>query len=128
MLNRKSKKRIITFLFIFIIGGMALQINHFMGTAEAQSGNNWYVGKGVKPNTYYTYLIKNEDVNQGQPFTMSLYFKDFNATGKFWNVPTYVVDQGQVFNGTLHLSDLDMTALGSSQLPSEMAKYRGGYA
>lgn len=107
---------------------MALQINHFMGTAEAQSGNNWYVGKGVKPNTYYTYLIKNEDVNQGQPFTMSLYFKDFNATGKFWNVPTYVVDQGQVFNGTLHLSDLDMTALGSSQLPSEMAKYRGGYA
>ena len=47
MLNQKSKKKIITFLFIFILGGMVLQINLFMRTADAQSGNNWYVGKGV---------------------------------------------------------------------------------
>ncbi len=30
-----------------------------------------------------------------------------------------VVDQGQVFNGTFHLSDLDMTALGSLQFPQK---------
>ena len=45
-----------------------------------------------------------------------------------WNAPTYVVYKGQVFNGTFHLSDLDMTALGSSQFSSEMAPYRGAYA
>ena len=127
MLYKKSEKKIIAFFLIFTLATMALQTNHFLGTANAQS-DAWYVGKGVKPNTYYTYLIKNEDVNQGQPFVMSIYFKDYNATGKYWNAPTYVVDKGQVFNGTLHLSDLDMTALGSSQLPTEMAKYRGGYA
>ena len=31
--------------------------------------------------------------------------------------PTFVVDQGKVINGTLHLSDLDLTALGSSPIP-----------
>jgi hypothetical protein len=127
MLNKKSEKKIIAFFLIFTLGTMTLQVNQFMGTANAQS-DAWYVGKGVKPNTYYTYLIKNEDVNQGQPFVMSIYFKDYNATGKYWNAPTYVVDKGQVFNGTLHLSDLDMTALGSSQLSTGMAMYRGGYA
>ena len=128
MLHKKSEKKIIAFFLIFTLGTMALQVNQFMGSANAQSDNNWYVGKGVKPNTYYTYQIQNEDVNQGQPFVMTIYFKDYNATGKYWNAPTYVVDKGQVFNGTLHLSDLDMTALGSSPIPPDMAKYRGGYA
>jgi hypothetical protein len=128
MLHKKSEKKIIAFFLIFTLGTMALQINHFMGTVNAQSDNSWYVGKGVKPNTYYTYQIQNEDVNQGQPFTMTLYFKDHNDTGQYWNVPTFVVDRGQVFKGTLHLSDLDMTALGSSPIPQNMSKYRGGYA
>ena len=100
MLHKKSEKKIIVFFLIFTLGTMALQLNHFMGTVNAQSDNNWYVGKGVKPNTYYTYTIQNEDVNQGQPFTMTLYFKDYNATGQYWNVPTFVVDKGQVLNGT----------------------------
>ena len=127
MLKQNSQKKIIAFLLIFTIGTAALQINQFFGNVYAQS-NIWYVGKGVKPDSYYTYEIRNADVNQGQPFTMTLYFKDYNATGKYWNVPTYVVNNGQVVNGTLHLSDLDMTALGSSNVSSAMAPYRGGYA
>jgi hypothetical protein len=127
MLNQNSKKKIVAFLIIFTIGTTALQINQFFGNVYAQS-NLWYVGKGVKPDSYYTYQIQNADVNQGQPFTMTLYFKDYNATGKYWVVPTYVVNNGQVLNGTLHLSDLDMTALGSSNVSSDFAPYRGGYA
>jgi hypothetical protein len=128
ILNKKSEKRIIAFFLVFILGMMALQVNHFIGTVYAQSDDRWYVGKGVKPDTYYTYEIKRADTNQGQPFLMTIYFKDHNTTGKFWNAPTFVVDQGKVYNGTFHLSDLDLTALGSSQIPANMSKYRGAYA
>jgi hypothetical protein len=96
--------------------------------ADAQQNNNWYVGKGVKENTYYTYKIQDHDTNQGQPFTMTIYFKDYNETGKYWIAPVFIVDRGRVLNGTFHLSDLDLTALGSSVIPSEMSPYRSAYA
>ncbi|MGN6709680.1 MAG: hypothetical protein ACTHKF_10075, partial [Candidatus Nitrosocosmicus sp.] len=64
MLKQNSQKKIIAFLLIFTIGTAALQINQFFGNVYAQS-NIWYVGKGVKPDTYYTYQIQNADVNQG---------------------------------------------------------------
>lgn len=128
MLHKNSQKRIVAFFLIFTLGTMVLQLTHFVGTANAQDDNMWYVGKGVKPNTYYTYTIKNEDVNEGQPWTITLYFKNHNDTGQYWNVPTFVVYNGQVFQGIFHLSDLDMTALGSSPIPQTMSKYRGGYA
>ncbi|MBA3750399.1 MAG: hypothetical protein H0X03_05810, partial [Nitrosopumilus sp.] len=128
ILKKKLGKKIIAFFLVFILGMTALQINHFIGTVHAQSDDTWYVGKGVKPDTYYTYEIKRADTNQGQPFLMTIFFKDYNATGKYWNAPTFVVDQGTVYNGTFHLSDLDLTALGSSPIPPEMSKYRGAYA
>ena len=127
MLSNKFNKQIIAFLLIFILGTMTLQINQFVGIVHGQS-NAWYVGKGVKPDTYYTYEVTSADINQGQPFTMTIYFKDYNATGKYWVAPTFVIYKGQVFNGTFHLSDLDMTALGSSNVSSSMAPYRGAYA
>ena len=96
--------------------------------ANAQQSDMWYVGKGAKENTYYTYKIQDHDTNQGQPFTMTVYFKDFNETGKYWIAPVFVVDKGRVLNGTFHLSDLDLTALGSSVIPKEMSPYRSAYA
>jgi len=59
---------------------------------------------------------------------MTIYFKENNDTGKYWVAPTYVVDNGKVINGTLYLSNLDLTALGTSPIPPEMNKYRGAYA
>ena len=58
---------------------------------------------------------------------MTIYFKNFNATGHYWDAPTFVVDRGNVINGTFHLSDLDLTALGSSIIPKEMLPYKGAY-
>ena len=127
MNRKKLANKITVFFLIGMLGASAMQINQFVGMAFAQA-DNWYVGKGVKPDTYYTYEIKNADTNQGQPFTMTIYFKDYNETGKYWVAPTFVVDQGKVINGTLYLSDLDMTALGSSPIPKEMSEYRGAYA
>ena len=39
----------------------------------------------------------------------------------------FVVDKGKVINGTFHLSDLDLSVLGSSKIPSELSPYRSAY-
>lgn len=91
-------------------------------------GDAWYVGKGAKPDNYYTYEVQNLDTNQGRPFLMTIYFKEFDEANNYWIAPVYVVDQGNVINGTLHLSDLDMSALGSSDVPPELAPYRNAYS
>ena len=105
------------FLFVSNING-----------AHAQTDNNWFVGKGAQENTYYTYKIQHHDVNQGRPFFMTIYLKEFNEEGQYWIAPAFIVDQGKVINGTFHLSALDMSALGSSDTPAEMAPYRSGYS
>jgi hypothetical protein len=104
-----------------------ISLNYIGSIKNAYAQNNWYLGKGVQPNTYYTYNIQEHDTKQGQPFTMTIYFKQFNTTGNYWVAPTYVLYQGQVYNGTLHLSDLDLTALGSSQIPPNMRDFISGY-
>ena len=93
----------------------------------AADDNNWYVGKGAKANMYVTYKIQHQDTNQGRPFLITIYFKEFNNTAHYWIAPVFVVDQGKVINGTFHLSDLDLTALGSSNIPTQMAPYRSAY-
>jgi hypothetical protein len=99
-----------------------------LNNAVAQGNNLWYVGDGAKKGMYLTYRIQDQDTNAGRPFDMTIYFKDHNNTGMYWIAPTFVVDEGRVINGTLHLSDLDSTALGSSQIPKEMNEYRSGYS
>ena len=89
--------------------------------------NTWYLGQGAKPGTYYTYNIQEHDTNQGQPYVMTIYFKNFNTTGNYWVAPTTVVFQGKVYNGTLHLSSLDLTPLGSSKIPVNMRDFVSGY-
>jgi hypothetical protein len=95
---------------------------------NAYADNTWYVGKGVQPNTYYTYQVQNGDTDNGQPFLITLYFKQYNSTGQYWVVPAYVVTQGEVFKGIFHLSDLDMSVLGTSQIPANMSKYASAYS
>ena len=99
-----------------------------LNNAVAQGNNLWYVGDGAKKGMYLTYKIQDQDTNAGRPFDMTIYFKEYNNTGKYWVAPTFVVDEGRVINGTFHLSDLDLTALGSSQIPQEMSKYRSAYS
>ncbi|MGH9983038.1 MAG: hypothetical protein ACRD8W_03680, partial [Nitrososphaeraceae archaeon] len=51
--------------------------------AYAQS-DSWFVGKGLEPNTYYTYEIREFDTNQGRPFLMTIYFKEFDSNNNVW--------------------------------------------
>ncbi len=114
---------------VILVSLLSLSIHISEGLrADAQQSDMWYVGKGAKENTYYTYKIQDGDTNQGQPFIMTIYFKDYNEAGKYWVAPVFIVDRGKVLNGTFHLSDLDLTALGSSDIPSEMSPYRSAYA
>lgn len=127
MIRRNNVKKLTVFFLITILGISTLQFSPLIQTTFGQS-ENWYVGKGAKADTYYTYEIRNADTNQGQPFTMTIYFKEYNSTGQYWIAPTYVVDSGNVINGTFYLSNLDLTALGTSPIPPEMNEYRGAYA
>jgi hypothetical protein len=89
--------------------------------------NNWYVGEGVTKDMYVKYRMSHFDTNNGREFTMTIYFKDQDDKGN-WIAPVFVEDQGKVLNGTFLLSPLDLTALGTSQIPPEMNKYRSAYA
>ena len=89
--------------------------------------NNWYVGEGVTKDMYVKYKMSHFDTNNGREFTMTIYFKDQDDKGN-WISPVFVEDQGKVINGTFLLSPLDLTALGTSQIPPEMTKYRSAYA
>ncbi len=127
--NSRGKVFALTILSISIsVALMNTPISVIYSGIVYGSGDNWYVGQGVKPNMYVTYKIQSHDTNQGQPFTMTIYFKEFNDTGRYWIAPVYVNDQGAIINGTFHLSDLDLTALGSSQIPPAMSPYRSAYA
>jgi hypothetical protein len=91
------------------------------------SDDNWYVGEGVKDNMYVTYRIQDYDTNNGAPYTMTIYFEKQDEDGD-WIAPAFVVDEGNVINGTLNLSSLDMSVLGKgTQIPDEMVPYVNGY-
>ena len=129
-----AKKNRLSFSFalvvVLIITAMMTKIT--MGSigiknAYAADDNNWFLGKGAKPNIYVTYKIYEHDTNEGQPFEMTIWFKQQDKTGN-WIAPVFVVDQGKVISGTFKLSALDLTALGTSILPKEMSPYRNAYA
>jgi hypothetical protein len=129
-----AKKNRLSFSFalvaVLIITAMMTKIT--MGSigiknAYAADDNNWFLGKGAKPNMYVTYKIYEHDTNEGQPFEMTIWFKQQDKT-RNWIAPVFVVDQGKVISGTFKLSALDLTALGTSILPKEMSPYRNAYA
>jgi len=116
-------------LVMFVLLSTVLIISQSkLNNALGQEDGRWYVGDGAKKDLYVTYKVQEQDTNAGRPFDLTIYFKEYNETGKYWVAPAFVVDQGRVLNGTLHLSDLDLTALGTSQIPPEMAKYRSAYS
>jgi hypothetical protein len=116
------------FMMFVLLSTVLLISQSNLNSAVAQGNDLWYVGDGAKKDMYVTYKVQDQDTNGGRPFDMTIYFKDYNDTGKYWNAPTFIVDEGRVINGTLHLSDLDLTALGSSQIPPEMNEYRSAYS
>ncbi len=113
----------------------AFGINHgssnspwtLLKSAYAQS-DVWYLGKGIKKDMYVTYTIQQMDTNNGRPFEMTIYFKDQDSNGN-WIAPAFVVDSGQVFNGTLKLSSISLSPLGGqgSNVPPNMSTYVGAY-
>jgi hypothetical protein len=93
--------------------------------AFAQGDNNWYPGEGVKQDTYVKYQIEDLDTNDGQPYVMTLYFKQQDQDGN-WIVPAVVETDTGVMNGTLKLSDT-MSPLAGGEVPKEMQEFVGGY-
>jgi hypothetical protein len=126
LMSRRFGLALVAILITTAITSIANTSGGIVKNAYGQS-NNWYVGKGVQPNTYYTYKIQT-DVDNGQPFLMTIYFKQFNSAGQYWIAPAYVVNsKGEVITGTLNLSDLDLSILGTSKVPDTMQPYLSAY-
>jgi hypothetical protein len=88
--------------------------------------NLWFVGEGVKKDMWVKYTIQQLDTVDGQPYNMTLWFKDQDSSGN-WMVPVTVEYQGRVLQGTLKLAG-NMAALGGGgQVPPDMNQYINGY-
>ena len=111
---------------ILISSAIAMAIDYNIIKKAYAADNNWYVGEGAKKGMYVKYNIRELDTNNGRPFEMTIYFKDKDEKGN-WIAPVFVVDEGRVISGTFRLSALDLTALGTSDIPPEMNKYRSAY-
>jgi hypothetical protein len=125
--DRQSKLNVLV-IAVFLVSTAAILALHTQLTTTAfAEDNNWYVGEGVTKDMYVKYTISHFDTNSGREFSLMIYFKEQDDKGN-WIAPVYVEDQGKVLNGTFLLSPLDLTALGTSQIPQEMGKYRSAYA
>lgn len=122
-ISNNFRRLILAAMLISSVTGVA--INYNIKNAYA-ADNNWYLGEGAKKGMYVKYNILDIDTNNGRPFDMTIYFKEKDDKGN-WIAPVFVVDEGRVIAGTFRLSALDLTALGTSEIPPEMAKYRSAY-
>jgi hypothetical protein len=96
--------------------------------AHAQGNDTWYVGEGTLQDTYVTYEIAEYQTNNRIPYTMTIYFQEFDEEDNVWIAPTYVVSQGRVMEGTLRLAGSNLFPLGGSEVPDDMDQYVSGYA
>lgn len=108
---------------VLVLGTLSVIFN---SGVFAQGDDLWYPGEGVKQDMYVKYRIQEYDTNDGQPYEMTLWFKE-QQDGD-WIVPTFVVDEGKVIQGTLKLSDSMGYLAGGSNVPPEMNDYIGGYS
>ena len=108
---------------VLVLGTLSVIFN---SGAFAQGDDLWYPGEGFKQDMYVKYRIQEYDTNDGQPYEMTLWFKEQHDGD--WIVPTFVVDEGKVIQGTLKLSDSMGYLAGGSNVPPEMNDYIGGYS
>jgi hypothetical protein len=125
--DRQSNLNVLVISVFLISAATILALHTQLSTTAFAQDNNWYVGEGVTKDMYVKYTVSHYDTNNGREFSMMIYFKEQDDKGN-WIAPVYVEDQGKVLNGTFILSPLDLTALGTSQIPPEMGKYRSAYA
>lgn len=96
-----------------------------LGSAYAQADDLWYPGEGVKQDMYLTYRIQEIDTADGDPFIMTMWFKE-QQNGD-WIVPTYVEFEGRVITGNMKLADNMAYLAGGTPVPAEMNDFIGGY-
>jgi hypothetical protein len=109
---------------LLVLGVTAVAVG---GNAYAQGDDLWYPGEGVKQDMFVKYRIQELDTNDKEPFEMTMYFQEQDAGGD-WIVPTFVVDEGRVINGTFKLSESMTYLSGGSTVPPEMNDFVGGYS
>ncbi len=94
-------------------------------SAYGQDDRLWWVGEGAEQDLWVRYSIQELDTNNGQPYEMLIIFKE-QQDGD-WLAPAYVIDQGEVINGTLKLGSNLAPISGGASIPPDMNEYISGY-
>ncbi len=121
MMNR----RLIAFMLVaplLVFGVFSVALTKSAFAAD----DNWYPGEGVKQNMFVKYRIQDHETNDGRPFEMMLYFQEQDQKGD-WIVPTFVVDQGKVIQGTLKFAENMYSIAPGIDVPAELVKYDSAY-
>jgi plastocyanin len=93
---------------------------------DTSSGSNrlWYVGEGARQDMYVKYRIETIDTNNGDPFEMTVTFKEKNDG--IWTAPTVIKAGSEIYTGTLRLGN-ELAVLSDSDIPNEMLQFINGY-
>jgi hypothetical protein len=94
--------------------------------AFAQTDDRWHVGEGARQDMFVKYMIQDLDTNDGDPFEMTIYFKEQDADGN-WIAPTFVQYNGRVYSGTMKLGDNLASLGGGSDIPDNLRPFISAY-
>lgn len=97
--------------------------------ADNEENNDlWYLGKGAKQNMYVKYNIQDNYVNNGNPYEMTIYFKEYDSNRQYWNATISVVYNGKIITDDFHLANDDLHILSDSKVSDEMKPYKESYS
>ncbi|MGI0004863.1 MAG: hypothetical protein ACREAI_00515 [Nitrososphaera sp.] len=94
--------------------------------AYAQTDDRWHVGEGARQDMFVKYTIQDLDTNNGDPFEMTIYFKEQDADSN-WIAPTFVQYNGRVYSGTMKLGDNLASLGGGSDIPDSLRPFISAY-
>ncbi|MFQ5941318.1 MAG: hypothetical protein ACE5KA_06445 [Nitrososphaerales archaeon] len=110
-------KRVLTCVIASI-----LLVSVFLTPLPAKAEQTWYPGEGVTKGLAVKYRISHVDLNNGDPFIATLWFKEQNDNGD-WITDTVIEYRDRVLREEMLLSSLSLTPLMAKE-SDEFRPYR----
>ena len=94
----------------------------------SENNDSWYIGKSARQNMYVKYKIEDNGTNNGNPYEMTIYFKEHDLDNQYWNATVSVAYNDKIVTGTFHLADDNLRILSDSNVSDAMKSYEDSYS
>jgi|GEM_PF-3770433 len=94
----------------------------------SENNDSWYIGKSATQNMYVKYKIEDNGTNNGNPYEMTIYFKEHDPDNQYWNATVSVAYNDKIVTGTFHLADDNLRILSDSNVSDAMKPYEDSYS